>query len=99
MPGVAHHYLDSGIEGITGTVRFDWEALDAWFEEDEQVFVHPRNPYTRVTRSAPTARSGSSTTGPCWPSRRRTVMVFETGLPTRYYFDRLDVRLRTPPVQ
>ena len=23
-------------------------ALDAWYEEDEQVFVHPRNPYSRV---------------------------------------------------
>ena len=29
-------------------MRFDWAALDAWFEEDEQVFVHPRNPYARV---------------------------------------------------
>jgi hypothetical protein len=29
-------------------VRFDWAALDAWFEEDEQVFVHPRNLYVRV---------------------------------------------------
>jgi uncharacterized protein (DUF427 family) len=22
--------------------------MDAWFEEDERVFMHPRNPYTRV---------------------------------------------------
>jgi uncharacterized protein (DUF427 family) len=28
--------------------RFDWAAMDAWFEEDEQVFVHPRTPYVRV---------------------------------------------------
>ena len=39
---------DSAIEGLKGTVRFEWSALDAWFEEDEQVFVHPRDPYTRV---------------------------------------------------
>jgi hypothetical protein len=25
-------------------VRFEWDSLDAWYEEDEQVFVHPRNP-------------------------------------------------------
>jgi hypothetical protein len=31
----------------TGTVRFDWAALDAWFEEGKQVFVHLRNPYVR----------------------------------------------------
>ena len=22
--------------------------MDAWFEEDEEVFTHPRDPYTRV---------------------------------------------------
>ena len=30
-PGVAHRYVDSDIDGITGTVRFDWAALDSWF--------------------------------------------------------------------
>ena len=47
-PGAAHLYTDSPIEGITGTVHIDWSALDSWFEEDEEVFVHPRNPYARV---------------------------------------------------
>ena len=39
-------------------MRFDWDALDSWFEEDEEVFVHPRNPYTRVDalRSTRTVR-------------------------------------------
>ena len=41
-------YTDSPIEALRGTVRLDWDAMDAWFEEDEEVFVHPRNPYTRV---------------------------------------------------
>jgi uncharacterized protein (DUF427 family) len=39
---------DSPTESVAGLVRLDWAALDAWFEEDEQVFVHPRNPYARV---------------------------------------------------
>ena len=38
--------------GLAGTVRFDWDALDAWFEEDEEVFVHPRSPYSRVDAPA-----------------------------------------------
>jgi uncharacterized protein (DUF427 family) len=41
-PRVAHHYTFSNVEGIVGTVRVDWAALDHWFEEDEEVFVHPR---------------------------------------------------------
>ena len=46
------------VQGLDDTVRFEWSALDAWFEEDEQVFVHPRSPYTRVDamRSTRTVR-------------------------------------------
>ena len=32
---------------VAGHVRFEWDALD-WFEEDEQIIAHPRNPYVRV---------------------------------------------------
>ena len=89
--GVAHHYVSSGIEGIAGTVRIDWAALDAWFEEDEEVFVHPRNPYSRVDA----LRSGREVVveleGRVLARSSRPVLVFETGLPTRYYLDRLDV--------
>ena len=39
---------DSPIEELRDLVRLDWDAMDAWFEEDEEVFTHPRDPYTRV---------------------------------------------------
>ena len=92
-PGVAHHYIASDLEGIVGTVRFDWEALDGWFEEDEEVFVHPRNPYTRVDALRSGRHIRVELDGVVLAESSRTVMVFETGLPTRYYFDRLDVDL------
>ena len=44
----AWQYPDSPLEELRDHVRFDWDALDAWFEEDEEVFVHPRSPYARV---------------------------------------------------
>src|SRR5437879_2339310 len=47
-PGTVHVYGDDADEAVSGTAKFDWAALDAWYEEDEQVFVHPRNPYVRV---------------------------------------------------
>ena len=43
-PRAARLITESAVEGLHGTVRFEWAALDAWFEEDEQVFVHPRSP-------------------------------------------------------
>jgi uncharacterized protein (DUF427 family) len=82
----------SPVNDLNDTLRFDWPALDAWFEEDEQVFVHPRNPYTRVDalrsrRSVRVERSGVVLAESPAP-----VTLFETGLPTRYYIDQRDVR-------
>jgi len=90
-PAAARVYGDDAIPGLPGMVRFEWDALDAWFEEDEQVFVHPRNPYTRVdairsTRTVRVELDGVMLAESCSP-----VMVFETGLPTRYYLNRSEV--------
>ena len=62
---------ESTIDELGGTVRFEWAALDAWFEEDEQVFVHPRSPYVRVDALRSTRPCASSSTAWCWPTRRR----------------------------
>ncbi len=79
------------LDGLAGTVRFDWEALDAWYEEDEQVFVHPRNPYTRVDALRSTRRVRIELDGALLAESSSPVMVFETGLPTRYYLNRTEV--------
>ncbi|HEX9336570.1 MAG TPA: DUF427 domain-containing protein, partial [Pseudonocardiaceae bacterium] len=74
-----------------GTVRFDWAALDAWFEEDEEVFVHPRDPYTRVDALRSTRRVRVELDGMVLADSASPVMVFETGLPPRYYLNRTEV--------
>jgi uncharacterized protein (DUF427 family) len=89
--GVAHVYGEPSLEGLKGTVRFDWAALDAWFEEDEQVFVHPRNPYARVDALRSTRDVRVEFDGVTLAVAAASVMVFETGLPTRYYLDRTAV--------
>ena len=84
--------LRSAIDGsVAGAVRFDWNALDAWFEEDEEVFVHPRNPYTRVDALRSTRRVRIELDGALLAESSSPVMVFETGLPTRYYLNRTEV--------
>jgi uncharacterized protein (DUF427 family) len=92
-PGAARVYTDDAIEGLAGTVRFDWAALDSWYEEDEEVFVHPRNPYVRVDALRSTRHVRVELEGVRLAESASTVMVFETGLPTRYYFNRTEVDL------
>ena len=78
-------------DSLAGLVRFDWAALDSWFEEDEEVFVHPRNPYTRVDALRSRRHVLVERDGVRLAESDSTVLVFETGLPTRYYFDRTAV--------
>lgn len=87
-PGAGRRYLESTVEGVAGTIRFDWDALDAWFEEDEEVFVHPRNPYVRVDALRSTRTVRVELDGIVLAESTAPVLVFETGLPTRYYLDR-----------
>jgi uncharacterized protein (DUF427 family) len=75
-----------------GLVRFLFAELDAWFEEDEEVFVHPRNPYTRVDALRSSRHLRVELGGLLLAETRSPVLVFETGLPTRYYLDRVDIR-------
>lgn len=89
-PHAARLLTDSPVHGLSGTVRFEWAALDAWFEEDERVFVHPRNPYTRVDAVRSTRSVRIELDGAVLAESSSPVMVFETGLPTRYYLNRTE---------
>ena len=99
-PGTVHVYTDDARHGLAGTARFDWDALDAWFEEDEQVFVHPRDPYVRVDALRSTRRVRIELDDLLLAESSSPVMVFETGLPTRYYLNRTEVNFeRLIPTQ
>jgi uncharacterized protein (DUF427 family) len=97
-PKAARLIVDSPLDRLRDTIRFTWESLESWFEEDEEVFVHPRNPYTRVDALRSTRRVRVELGGAVLADSPAPVLVFETGLPTRYYVDPLAVRfdLLTP---
>jgi uncharacterized protein (DUF427 family) len=74
-------------------VRIRWDALDHWFEEDEEVFVHPRSPYARVDALRSTKHVRIELEGTVLAEAAGAVLVFETGLPTRHYLDRTSLNL------
>jgi uncharacterized protein (DUF427 family) len=67
--------------------------MDSWFEEDDEVFVHPRDPYHRVDVLNSSRHVKVVVEGEVVAETHRPRLLFETGLPTRYYFPKLDVRL------
>jgi uncharacterized protein (DUF427 family) len=90
-PSAVRAYRDSTIEGLSGMARFEWSALDRWFEEDEEIFVHPRSPYVRVDAVRSTRPVRVELEGIVLAESSSPIMVFETGLPTRYYLNRTEV--------
>ncbi len=68
-----------------GYVGLDWEAVDAWFEEDEQVFGHPRNPYHRVDCLRARRHLRVEAAGLTLVDTTDTLAVYETALDPRLY--------------
>jgi uncharacterized protein (DUF427 family) len=97
-PGAAWRYEDSPIEELRDLIRLDWDAMDAWFEEDEEVFTHPRSPYTRIDILPSSRRVEIQVDGVTVADTTHAMMLFETGLPVRYYVPKVDVHfdLLTP---
>lgn len=80
---------------ISDWVVLSWEpgVIDRWQEEDEEVIVHPRDPHARVEALASSRHVEVSLGGTALADSRSPVLLFETGLPTRYYLPKDDVRL------
>jgi uncharacterized protein (DUF427 family) len=94
LPGAeraAWSYADAG--ELWEHVAFDWHAMDAWYEEEDEVFVHARDPHKRVDVLESSRHVVVSVDGEALADTRRPRLLFETGLPTRYYIPPEDVRM------
>jgi uncharacterized protein (DUF427 family) len=89
----AVRYEDSPIPELRDLVKLEWSAMDAWFEEDEEVFTHPRDPYTRVDILASSRYVRVEVDGVTVAESSNARLLFETGLPVRYYLPKTHVRL------
>lgn len=91
--GWSHHAPDAARAALRDHIAFYWAKLDAWFEEDDEVFVHPRDPYHRVDVLNSSRHVKVLVGGGVVAETRRPTLLFETGLPTRYYIPKVDTRL------
>ncbi|MCO7124299.1 DUF427 domain-containing protein [Sporolactobacillus shoreicorticis] len=88
--GFATPKLESNF--LKGYVAFVWEKAESWLEEEE-VFVHARDPYTRIDAIPSSRRVKVIVGGEVVAESTRPVILYETGLTSRYYLPREDVRM------
>ncbi|MDH4143796.1 MAG: DUF427 domain-containing protein [Acidimicrobiia bacterium] len=93
LADAAWRHLDSPASELGELVRIEWGALDAWFEEDVEVFIHPRDPYRRVDVLPSSRHVVVRIDGEVVADSTRPTILFETGLPPRYYLPKGDVRM------
>jgi uncharacterized protein (DUF427 family) len=91
--GAALAYPDSPLEALRDLVRLDWTSMSEWLEEDEPVYTHPRDPYKRVDILGSTRHIRIEVDGVTVADSTQPRILFETGLPPRYYIPLTDVRL------
>ncbi len=82
---------------VEGHLRVPWDAVDSWWEEDEEVYGHPRSPFVRVDALRSTRHVRVELDGQVLAESASPVAVVETGLPTRWYLDPSAVRWELLP--
>ena len=80
------------VAAIADYVAFYWNKVDHWYEEDDEVFVHARDPYKRIDVVNSSRHVEVMLGGVKVADTRRARFLFETRLPTRYYIPAEDVR-------
>lgn len=73
-------------------VILDFTAFDTWYEEDERIVAHPQDPFKRISVRRSTKNVRIEVDGEVLAESSQPRLLFETGLPTRYYLPADDVR-------
>ncbi|KAH9481143.1 hypothetical protein JR316_0005663 [Psilocybe cubensis] len=89
FPAITFH-LAGPLIGL-GFIKF--EAVDAWFEEEEQIYVHPRDPYKRIDVLQSSRHVRIEINGVEIANTRCPLLLFETGEPMRIYIPRTHTRM------
>jgi uncharacterized protein (DUF427 family) len=92
---LAWRYDDGPLAGYVG---LDWfgrkePGVEHWYEEEEEVWVHPRDPHKRVDAIPSSRHVEVCLDGRTLADTRRPVILYETWLPARYYVPAEDVDL------
>ena len=78
--------------GLKGYIGFDWGKMDAWFEEEEEVYGHAHDPYKRIDTLISPRHIEVVVLGEKVADTRNAVILYEGVSRPRYYLPRADIR-------
>lgn len=78
---------------FAGYAKIAIDKADAWFEEDERIYSHPKDPYKRIQILQSSKNVRVEIDGVEVANTAHPKLLYETGLPVRTYIPHTDVRL------
>ncbi|KZV61645.1 DUF427-domain-containing protein [Peniophora sp. CONT] len=78
---------------FAGYVKINFSSADAWFEEDQRVYFHPKDPYKRVLVLPSSKHIRVEVDGVEVANTKSSQRLYETALPIRTYIPLKDVRV------
>ena len=91
VPRAAWTYPSPAADFLEGLIAFRWDALDEWFAEAEQLFGHPKDPYSRIDVCRTTRHVRVLLAGEVLADSRSARVLYEAALPPRWYLPASDV--------
>ena len=93
--GAAWEYTEPAgdVPFLTGMLAFRWNAMDAWYEEEEEVFVHAKDPFKRIETLRSNRHVEVYAAAGKVADSSSSVLLIEPGHPLRYYIPKMDVRM------
>lgn len=91
IPAAAWRWTVPGLEHYIGVSWFPG-VLDGWFEEDEPVITHPRDPGSRIDVLPTSRHVVVRVDGEQVAESSTAVVLYEHGLPARFYLPAADLR-------
>ena len=92
-----HRTPPEPLEALSGLVTFSWSEPLTWFEEDEPLMAHARDPHKRVDVVPSSRNVRVEVDGALLAESSRPLLLFETTLPVRYYLPPEAVRVALLP--
>ncbi|WP_344412449.1 DUF427 domain-containing protein [Pseudonocardia ailaonensis] len=78
---------------LRGYAAFYWDRMDAWYDEDEEVFAHLADPYTRIDVRPTSRHVVVRYKDVVLAESHSPAVLSETGLPNRWYLPREAVQV------
>ncbi|KAH7884425.1 hypothetical protein F5I97DRAFT_1889474, partial [Phlebopus sp. FC_14] len=78
---------------LAGLLKIDFASCDSWFEEDERIYGHPKDPYKRIDVLRASRHVRIEVNGVELANTHRPYFLHETGLRRRTYIPLTDVRV------